>query len=112
MVGRYMAVQGSALPKQIKGCALVSGAFKVDFLEWWKYRDTLQRLIVPSLVNEIMTKYGNEMSTLFNEEELQRFCNADTYSKMITHGMVLIQQRSGQSSSEVNNFEEYKKSLE
>ena len=74
----------------IKGAVLVSGAFGMEFADWWRYRELFQSLIVPELVKEFLVKYGAELETQLSTTELHALGQATTYQALVEHLLLPI----------------------
>jgi predicted alpha/beta-fold hydrolase len=74
----------------IKGAVLVSGAFGMEFADWWRYRELFQSLIVPELVKEFLIKYGAELETQLSTTELHALGQATTYQALVEHLLLPI----------------------
>ena len=47
--GKYMTTKGKKMDALIKGAVMVSGAWGMEFANWWRYKEIFQPLIVPDL---------------------------------------------------------------
>ena len=74
----------------IKGAVLVSGAFGMEFADWWRYRELFQSLIVPELVLEFLNKYGAQLETQLSKAELHALGQATTYQALVEHLLLPI----------------------
>ena len=42
-LGKYMSSRGCEIDTNVKGALMISGAFGMEFAEWWRYREIFQR---------------------------------------------------------------------
>ena len=47
--GKYVTTKGKKMDALIKGAVMVSGAWGMEFANWWRYKEIFQPLIVPDL---------------------------------------------------------------
>lgn len=92
-LGKYMTDLGEKVPQQVCGAALVSGAFDMEFCDWWRYREVFQRGIVPGLVQDIMGKYEPQLSDMLSELELLKMCHATTYRELVLNALIPIRRK-------------------
>lgn len=102
MANQYAVQCGDTLSPRVKAIVSVSGAFRLDFFHWDRYRDAYQRMIVPNLVADALARYGHRLGELASYEEGKRnptFDNAalwllsssTTYKELISRLLLPLQ---------------------
>ena len=82
-LGKYLSSRGADLDERIVGAVMVSGAFGMDFAQWWRYREIFQALIVPELVLEFLAKYGHLLEQHLSTTQMSNIGSATTYQEMV-----------------------------
>ncbi len=88
-LGKFMC-RGTAVPKSVVGSMLVSGAFDMAFSEWWRYKETFQKAIVPDMALQIMNQYAQRLDSSL----LPRLARATSYRELVLGGLQPITGRS------------------
>ena len=83
-LGKYMASKGPSVPQNVRAAIMFSGAFSMEFAEWWRYREVFQPMIVPQLVCDFGERYGADLEQKFSKEQLLRAGEAKSYRALIS----------------------------
>ena len=61
MLCRYMGEFAARIPTCVRGGVAVSGAMELDFMQWGRYEEIYQPIIVPSLLTKVVGRYGDRL---------------------------------------------------
>jgi len=71
-----------ACPQNIVGCVSVGSAMKLDFSIFGRYPEVIQPAIVPELISDVMSKYGQEILKLIGQEGVSKLCRSRTFKDL------------------------------
>lgn len=77
-----------ALPipsRRVTAAVAVSGAFRLDFMNWWRYKSVYQSVIVPALLLEVYQKYSDQLVKLLSPRALSTLFSSTSYSDLHSH---------------------------
>lgn len=79
---RYFSNFAHKMPKNVVAGIAISGGFKVDFISNPRYEQVYQKMLVPRLVDDIISKYSGEITELSRVLALQ---TSLTYKEIHEH---------------------------
>ena len=106
ILGNYCSVIGAAIPKSVTSCVAISGAFKLDFMEWNRYKTLYQRIIAPGLILKMLHMYGCSFEEVFQGKEVRDLLDVASYREISEQVLIPLLQKRGV--SYVNDFESWK----
>ena len=83
-LGKYMTSRGPMVPDNVRAAIMFSGAFSMEFAEWWRYREVFQPMIVSQLVSDFGEKYGKDLERKFSKQQLLKAGTASTYRTLVS----------------------------
>ena len=83
-LGKYMTSKGPLVPRNVRAAIMFSGAFSMEFAEWWRYREVFQPMIVPELVCDFGETYGANLERKFSKEQLLKAGSASSYRALVS----------------------------
>ena len=99
----------AAIPETVTSCVAISGSFKVDFMEWKRYKGLYQRIIAPGLVLKMFAKYGQSMHDYFDGDTIQSLLSVNSYRDISEKVLIKLLQKRGLN---VQDFQAWKERCE
>ena len=109
-LGKYMTSKGASLSHCVRASIMFSGAFSMDFANWWRYRFFFQKMIVPRLVADFISKYSKDLMRKFSKERLLKICAASSYKDLVTDLLLPAMRRHDGSDGALGSYKEFQES--
>lgn len=81
-VNKYLTSHSAQVPANVRCALSVSGAFTVDFMTWSRYVGVYQRMILPNLLERVLSRHGCEARQRLGEEGFKKLVQSSSYREL------------------------------